>query len=165
MLNIWIEFSTSTCYISITTLNLSELIVYVTPVNPETIFINSPTQCGSQPTTTEVKKSRHTIIWRSMRSFLWFAVTPLTDYPGLWSSQHTCHKLGFRLSNLFESKLRVTWSQRKQVFHLHSEGLRSDCISRAHSAIWGILGTALQAYTLNPCTKFSPNPTSRKVNT
>ena len=32
-------------------------------------------------------------------------------------------------------------------------------------AIWGKLGTALQAYTLNPCTKFHPNPTSRKVNT
>ena len=34
-----------------------------------------------------------------------------------------------------------------------------------HSAFWGKLGTALQAYTLNPCTKFPPNPTSRKVNT
>ena len=34
-----------------------------------------------------------------------------------------------------------------------------------HGAIWGKLGTALQAYTLNPCTKFPPNPTSRKVNT
>ena len=34
-----------------------------------------------------------------------------------------------------------------------------------HSAIWGKLGTALQAYTLNPCTKFPQNPTSRKVNT
>ena len=34
-----------------------------------------------------------------------------------------------------------------------------------HSAIWGKLGTALQAYALNPCTKFAPNPTSRKVNT
>ena len=34
-----------------------------------------------------------------------------------------------------------------------------------HSAILGKLGTALQAYTLNPCTKFPPNPTSRKVNT
>ena len=33
------------------------------------------------------------------------------------------------------------------------------------SAIWGKVGTALQAYTLNPCTKFPPNPTSRKVNT
>ena len=33
------------------------------------------------------------------------------------------------------------------------------------SAIWGNLGTALQAYALNPCTKFPPNPTSRKVNT
>ena len=30
-----------------------------------------------------------------------------------------------------------------------------------HSAIWGKLGTALQAYALNPCTKFPPNPTSR----
>ena len=34
-----------------------------------------------------------------------------------------------------------------------------------HSAIGGKLGTALQAFTLNPCTKFPPNPTSRKVNT
>ena len=34
-----------------------------------------------------------------------------------------------------------------------------------HSAIWGKLGTALHAYTLNPCTKFPTNPTSRKVNT
>ena len=34
-----------------------------------------------------------------------------------------------------------------------------------HSAIWGKLGTALQAYTLKPYTKFPPNPTSRKVNT
>ena len=34
-----------------------------------------------------------------------------------------------------------------------------------HSAIWGKLGTALQAYALNLCTKFPPNPTSRKVNT
>ena len=34
-----------------------------------------------------------------------------------------------------------------------------------HCAIWGKLGTALQTYTLTPCTKFPPNPTSRKVNT
>ena len=34
-----------------------------------------------------------------------------------------------------------------------------------HCAIWEKLGTALQAYALNPCTKFPPNPTSRKVNT
>ena len=34
-----------------------------------------------------------------------------------------------------------------------------------HGAIWGKLGTVLQAYALNPCTKFPPNPTSRKVNT
>ena len=31
--------------------------------------------------------------------------------------------------------------------------------------IWGKLGTALQAYTMNPCTKFPPNTTSRKVDT
>ena len=34
------------------------------------------------------------------------------------------------------------------------KGLGSDCISRAHSAIWGELGTALQAYTLNPGPSF-----------
>ena len=33
------------------------------------------------------------------------------------------------------------------------------------SAICSKLGTALQGYTLSPCTKFPPNPTSRKVNT
>ena len=45
------------------------------------------------------------------------------------------------------------------------KGLGPDCISRAYSAIWGKLGTALQAYTLSPCTKFPQNHTSRKVNT
>ena len=50
-------------------------------------------------------------------------------------------------------------------YHHFMKGLGSDCISRAHSAIWGKLGTALQAYTLDPYTKFTPNPTSRKVNT
>ena len=34
-----------------------------------------------------------------------------------------------------------------------------------HSGICSKLGTALQAYTMNPCTKFAANPTSRKVNT
>ena len=45
------------------------------------------------------------------------------------------------------------------------QGVGSDCISRANSAIRGKLVTALQAYTLNPSTKFPPNPTSRKINT
>ena len=30
--------------------------------------------------------------------------------------------------------------------------------------IWGKLGTVVQGYTLNPCTRFHPNPTSKKVN-
>ena len=33
-----------------------------------------------------------------------------------------------------------------------------------HSTIWGKLGTVVQGYTLNPCTRFHPNPTSKKVN-
>ena len=33
-----------------------------------------------------------------------------------------------------------------------------------HSTIWGKLGTVVQGYTLNPCTRFPPNPTSTKVN-
>ena len=33
-----------------------------------------------------------------------------------------------------------------------------------HSTIWGKLGTVVQGYTLNPCTRFHPNPTSTKVN-
>ena len=47
----------------------------------------------------------------------------------------------------------------------YAEGLGSECEARETSAIWGKLGTALHAYALNPCTKFPPNPTSRKVNT
>merc|ERR1712240_386615 len=35
---------------------------------------------------------------------------------------------------------------------------------KKHSRIWGRFGTAIQGYILNPCTKFPPNPTSRKVN-
>ena len=31
-----------------------------------------------------------------------------------------------------------------------------------HSVIWGKLGTALQAYTLNPCTEFPPVPLLEK---
>ena len=31
-----------------------------------------------------------------------------------------------------------------------------------HSAIWGKLGTALQAYALNPCTKFPQIPLLEK---
>merc|ERR1711954_129640 len=34
-----------------------------------------------------------------------------------------------------------------------------------HNTIWGKLGTVVQGYTLNPCTRFPPNPTSTKVNT
>ena len=48
---------------------------------------------------------------------------------------------------------------------LFSKGWGQSVKLGPHSAIWGKLGTALQAYALNPCTKFPPNPTSRKVNT
>ena len=54
-------------------------------------------------------------------------------------------------------------SQERQIKHLKGWGQNAKL--GPHSAIWGKLGTALQAYALNPCTKFPPNPTSRKVNT
>ena len=38
------------------------------------------------------------------------------------------------------------------------KGSQHYCISWAHIAIWGKLGTALQAYTLSPCTKFPQIP-------
>ena len=53
-----------------------------------------------------------------------------------------------------QSSLKVCWKGWGQSAKLGT-----------HSAIWGKLGTALQAYTLNPSAKFPPNPTSRKVNT
>ena len=46
---------------------------------------------------------------------------------------------------------------------LKAKGLGPDCISRAPAAILD-LGTALQAYILDACTKLLPNPASRKVN-
>ena len=49
--------------------------------------------------------------------------------------------------------------------YLEQKGWGQNAKLGPHSAIWGKLGTALQAYALNPCTKFPPNPTSRKVNT
>ena len=57
------------------------------------------------------------------------------------------------------------------VFHQHlsnpfiHKGWGQSAKLGKHSAIWGKLGTALQAYTLNPCAKFAANPTSGKVNT
>ena len=52
----------------------------------------------------------------------------------------------------------------RRIFIFH-KGWGQNAKLGPHSAIWGKLGTALQAYALNPCTKFPPNPTSRKVNT
>ena len=43
------------------------------------------------------------------------------------------------------------------IHEIFSQGLGSDCVSKAQSAILGKLGTALQAYTLDPCNKFPPN--------
>ena len=57
------------------------------------------------------------------------------------------------------------WQTKKNKLTWIKKLLGSDCISRAHCAIWGKLGTALQAYTLDPCTKFPPYSTSRKDNT
>ena len=58
-------------------------------------------------------------------------------------------KTGAKLEN--EMPIRKGWGQNAKL--------------GPHSVIWGKLGTALQAHALNPCTKFPPNPTSRKVNT
>ena len=51
------------------------------------------------------------------------------------------------------------------MFNLVWKGWGQSVKLGPHSAIWGKLGTTLRAYALNPCTKFPPNPTSRKVNT
>ena len=47
---------------------------------------------------------------------------------------------------------------------LLSKGWGRSAKLKKHSRIWGKFGTAIQGYILNPCTKFAPNPTSRKVN-
>ena len=64
--------------------------------------------------------------------------------------------------------LRRNWA-RKEVKgggkRYHLKGWGQSAKLGTHSAICSKLGTALQAYALNPRTKFPPNPTSRKVNT
>jgi len=62
-----------------------------------------------------------------------------------------------------ETNIFISLSSETFLFDIKGWGLSAKLVK--HSAIWGKLGTALQAYALNPCTKFPPNPTSRKVNT
>ena len=47
---------------------------------------------------------------------------------------------------------------------LSQKGWGQSAKLKKHSRIWGKFGRAIQGYILNPCTKFPPNPTSRKVN-
>ena len=69
-----------------------------------------------------------------------------------WSSFHsskimTRHE---RITLQLLADLRKGWGQSAKL--------------KKHSRIWGKFGRAIQGYILNPCTKFPPNPTSRKVN-
>ena len=68
---------------------------------------------------------------------------------------HCCMSMGFRsLIKIIRVLILLNW-----------KGWGLSAKLGKHSAIWKKLGTALQAYALNPCTKFPPNPTSRKVKT
>ena len=65
---------------------------------------------------------------------------------------------GGRLIYLDEERLRKTI-----IYYSNLKGWGQSAKLGTHSAICSKLSTALQAYALNPCTKFPPNPTSRKV--
>ena len=67
-----------------------------------------------------------------------------------------------KIIHLIGSKLFI--KKMKNILN-NSKGWGQSAKLGTHSAICSKLGTALQAYALNPCTKFPPNPTSRKVNT
>ena len=74
----------------------------------------------------------------------------------------------FTISPVFQPRLQRNLQRRQRSANqsqLKSKVLGLSAKLGKHSAIWGKLGAALQAYTLNPCNKFPPNPTSRKVNT
>ena len=70
-----------------------------------------------------------------------------------------------KLSHLWKIFTRALYINRRKIVKSSHKGWGLSVKLGKHSAIWGKLGTALQAFTLNPCTKFPPNPTSRKVNT
>ena len=88
----------------------------------------------------------------------------------LFFCQQQTVSMDILLAKPFKSKRRMSGTNcatttRSPSEHLPFKGWGLSAKLGKHSAIWGKLGTALQAYALNPCTKFPPNPTSRKVNT
>ena len=110
------------------------------------------------------KKGSFSIIWLF---FTWIVIiSPFLLIKSLMEKQsRQCQNKGITLK--VQHKLCLNFNHFHHFNYLSNflKGWGQSVKLGPHSAIWGKLGTALQAYTLNPCTKFPPNPTSRKVNT
>ena len=114
------------------------------PPNPTSTKVNNEELTSQQPTKENIKnKENHSTIWGK----LCIAVQ------------------GYTLNHCTKFAPNPT-STKVNTDELTSEHPAQENIKNKenHSTIWGKLGTVVQGYTLNPCTRFHPNPTSTKVN-
>merc|ERR1711873_318193 len=115
------------------------------PPNPISTKVNTDELTSQQPTKENIKnKENHSTIWGK----LCIAVQ------------------GYILNHCTKFAPNPT-STKVNTDELTSEHPAQENIKNKenHSTIWDKLGTVVQGYTLNPCTRFPPNPTSTKVNT
>merc|ERR1712012_1354265 len=115
------------------------------PPNSKSTKVNNEMLTSQQPTKEYIKnKENHSTIWGKLGTVVQgFTLNPCTRFP----------------PNPTSTKVNTDELTSQ---HPTKENIKN---KENHSTIWGKLGTALQGYTLNPCTRFPCNPTSTKVNT
>merc|ERR1712240_675248 len=115
------------------------------PPNPTGTKVNTEELTSQQPTKEYIKnKENHSTIWGKLGTVVQgYTLNPRTRFP----------------PNPTSTKVNTDEITSQQPT---KENIKN---KENHSTILGKLGTVVQGYTLNPCTRFPPNPTSTKVNT
>ena len=115
------------------------------PPNPTTTKVNTDELTFKNPAQENIKKQRKSQY----------------DLGETWHSSSGIHSEPLYHVSLQSHKNK---SQHWRV-NISALNLKTSKNKEKHSTVWGKLGTVIQGYTLNPCTKFPPNPTTTKVNT
>merc|ERR1711889_878 len=115
------------------------------PPNPTSTKVNTEELTSQQPAKENIKnRENHSTIWGKLGTVVQgCTLNPCTRFPPNPTSTKVNNE-------------ELTSQQPAK------ENIKS---KENHSTIWGKLGTVVQGFTLNPCTRFPPNPTSTKVNT